>query len=115
MLRITGQQDAAPHSVSLVLEGRLAGLWVEELNAYCREMAVNRCRCAKIDLAGVTFIDADGKALLARLWREGAELRASGCLTRCVVEEITGIGRTDGLCEHRKKAASKGSSKGQVK
>jgi hypothetical protein len=48
-----------------------------------------------IDLAGVTFIDGEGKALLARLWRQGAKLQASGCLTRCVVEEITGVGRLD--------------------
>jgi len=48
-----------------------------------------------IDLTGVTFIDADGKALLTKLWQQGAELRALGCLTRCVVEEITGAGRID--------------------
>lgn len=77
MLKITRQQGVAPHSVWLVLEGRLAGPWVEELKAYCHEMSVNQCRCAKIDLSGVTFIDAEGKALLARLWQEGAELRAS--------------------------------------
>jgi anti-anti-sigma regulatory factor len=46
-----------------------------------------------IDLAGVTFIDADGKTLLTMLWRQGATLRASGCLTRCMVEEITGACR----------------------
>jgi len=91
LLKITRQRGAAPHSVSLVLEGRLTGPWVEELNAYCREMSVSQYRCAKIDLGGVTYIDAEGKALLARLWREGAELRASGCLTRCVVEEITRV------------------------
>ncbi|MBX3334195.1 MAG: hypothetical protein KF876_08725 [Nitrospira sp.] len=93
MLKITRQRDAASRSVSLVLEGRLAGPWVEELNAYCREMSVNQYRCGRIDLGGVTYIDAEGKALLARLWREGAELRASGCLTRCVVEEITRTGQ----------------------
>ncbi|MDH4082972.1 MAG: hypothetical protein OEV99_04300 [Nitrospira sp.] len=81
--------------MSLVLEGRLTGPWVEELNAVCRQMPVRRQRCAVIDLSGVTFIDADGKALLARLWRQGANLQASGCLTRCVVEEITGVSKLD--------------------
>lgn len=76
--------------MSLILEGRLAGPWVVELQAYVAGALVNQRHCRRIDLAGVTFIDAEGKALLARLWREGAELRASGCLTRCVVEEITG-------------------------
>lgn len=107
MLKITRQQGVAPHSVWLVLEGRLAGPWVEELKAYCHEMSVNQCRCAKIDLSGVTFIDAEGKALLARLWQEGAELRASGCLTRCLVEEITGVSQADGSCKNHEKTASK--------
>lgn len=90
MLKITEQRSSETDSVSLILEGRLFGPWVEELNACCRRLSVGHGRCGMIDLAGVTFIDADGRALLARLWREGAELRASGCLTRCVVEEITG-------------------------
>jgi hypothetical protein len=48
-----------------------------------------------IDLTGVTFIDDGGKELLARLWRQGADLRAAGCLTRCIVEEITGASTTN--------------------
>ncbi|MDF0676970.1 MAG: hypothetical protein P0120_21945 [Nitrospira sp.] len=88
MLKITEQRGPQPDALSLRLEGRLAGPWVEELRASCRQMSVRQQRCVMIDLTGVTFIDADGKALLARLWRQGAELRASGCLTRCVVEEI---------------------------
>jgi anti-anti-sigma regulatory factor len=103
MLKITPQRDAARSSVSLVVEGRLAGLWVEELNAYCRKMSEDHERCAVIDLTGVTFIDADGKALLAGLWRQGAELRASGCLTKCVVEEITRLDR----CESSKENCDK--------
>jgi len=89
MLKITVRQDAAPDSMSLILEGRLAGPWVEELNSYWREMLVNKQNCTMIDLTGVTFIDPNGKALLTRLWQQGAELRAAGCMTRCVVEEIT--------------------------
>ena len=95
MLKITEQRGPEQDSVSLVLEGRLTGPWVEELNAVCRQMPVRRQRCAVIDLSGVTFIDAGGKALLARLWKQGAKLQASGCLTRCVVEEITGLSRLD--------------------
>ena len=93
MLKITGQQDAAPDSMSLILEGRLAGPWVEELNSYWHQMSVNQQSHTVIDLTGVTFIDAPGKTLLTGLWRQGAELRAVGCLTRCIVEEITKAGR----------------------
>lgn len=99
MLKITPQRDAARSSVSLLVEGRLAGPWVQELNAYCRKISEDHERCTVVDLTGVTFIDADGKALLASLWRQGAELRASGCLTKCVVEEITRLDR----CEPSKK------------
>lgn len=95
MLKITGQRDASPDSISLILEGRLAGPWVQELNSYWCQMSVNQQSGAVIDLTGVTFIDADGKALLTKLWQQGAELRAAGCLTRCMVEEIMGSGRAD--------------------
>lgn len=88
MLKITEQRGLEPDSLSLRLEGRLAGPWVEELSASCRRISIRQQRCTMVDLTGVTFIDADGKALLTHLWRQGAELRASGCLTRCVVEEI---------------------------
>jgi hypothetical protein len=41
-----------------------------------------------VDLTGVTFIDAAGKACLADLHRQGAELVAADCLTKAVVDEI---------------------------
>ncbi|MBK9308618.1 MAG: hypothetical protein IPM58_16405 [Nitrospira sp.] len=106
MLKVTGQRDAVSQGISLVIEGRLAGAWVEELNAYCRALSENQQHCTKIVLAGVTFIDADGRALLARLWREGAQLRASGCLTRRVVEEITGESLVDQFCRNQKNVVS---------
>jgi hypothetical protein len=93
MLRITEQRESEPGSVVLRLEGRLAGLWVEVLNTSCRQILAREQRCVVVDLTGVTFIDADGKAILSRLWGEGVTLRASGCMTKCVVEEITGVGR----------------------
>jgi anti-anti-sigma regulatory factor len=107
MLKITQQRGATSHSLFLVLEGRLAGPWVEELDAYCRKMSEDDQHCAVLDLTGVTFVDTDGKSLLARLWEQGAELRASGCLTRCVVDEITGASRIDPSNRNRDKLASK--------
>ncbi len=97
MFKITSQPDAAAQRVFLVIEGRLAGPWVEELRTYCRMVSENQQRCMRIDLTGVTFIDAEGKALLARLWEEGTELQASGCLTSSVIKEITGAKR-GGTC-----------------
>jgi anti-anti-sigma regulatory factor len=95
MLKITGQRNTESAFLTLILEGRLAGPWVEALDAYRREMSENQQRCAMIDLTAVTFIDAKGKALLTQLWQQGVELRASGCLTRCLVDEITGATRQD--------------------
>jgi anti-anti-sigma regulatory factor len=93
MLKITGQKDAELASISIILEGKLTGPWVEELNAYWCQISGSQQRCTMIDLTGVTFIDANGKELLTRLWQQGAELHAVGCLTRCTVEEITKVGR----------------------
>lgn len=90
MLKITGQGGTRKDSISLIVEGRLAGPWVEELNGYWHKLTGCQRENAVIDLSGVTFIDGAGKALLDRLWRQGARLRATGCLTRCIVEEITG-------------------------
>src|ERR1043165_3182705 len=94
MLKITGQRNAASNTWTLILEGRLAGPWVEELNSYWRQMSVNQQRHTVIDLTGVTFIDAAGKLLLTGRWNQGEELLAPGWLTRCLVEEITKAGRT---------------------
>ncbi len=94
MLKITSQLDPVREDLALVLEGRLAGPWVEELRTYCRRVLGTQQRCTMIDLTGVTFVDAEGKTLLAQLWQQGVELRASGCLTRCLVEDITKVGRT---------------------
>ncbi len=89
MLKITQHRDATSESVSFLLEGRLAGPWVEELETCWRQRAANPQSRTVVDLTGVTFVDADGKALLTKMWQQGAELRAAGCLTRCIVEEIT--------------------------
>ena len=108
MLKITEKKDAVPASMSIILEGRLAGPWVEELHSYWRQISGNQQSGAVIDLTGVTFIDANGKALLTKLWQQGAELRTSGCLTRCIVEEITKASRAGSsrLCRTGKREES---------
>ena len=94
MLKITQQRDSTSESISLILEGRLGGPWVDELDACWRQLATNTSGGSMVDLTGVTFVDEKGKALLTRMWKGGAEFRAAGCLTRCLVEEITKTGRT---------------------
>ena len=92
MLKITTHSLA--NSTKLTLEGRLAGPWVEELDRCWRTVAETREGAVVVDLVGVTFIDQEGKETLAKLWQEGAQFHAVGCLTRCIVEEITKGERT---------------------
>ncbi|MEW6441660.1 MAG: hypothetical protein AB1640_12065 [bacterium] len=96
MLKITQHIESDVFLISL--EGKLAGPWVKELELCWRSGAGEEptARPARIDLSSVSFIDAEGKALLIRMVRGGAELVASGCLTRCIVEQIVQEGREGG-------------------
>ena len=88
MLRITVHDK--PGALTFQLEGRLAGPWVRVLQE-CWQGALTRQRQAilRVDLTGVTSIDAAGRACLAALHRQGAEFVAADCLTKAVVAEIT--------------------------
>jgi ABC-type transporter Mla MlaB component len=85
MLKIT-TQDSPP---TLVLEGRLAGPWVNEAGDAWRRLR-EASASVIVEFTAVTFVDDAGKALLARMWREGADLRATGCCNRFIAEQITG-------------------------
>jgi ABC-type transporter Mla MlaB component len=88
MLRITVHDT--PPVLTFQLEGRLAGPWVRELEACWQDtLAHQRNPIRRVDLTGVTFIDAAGRACLAAMHRQGAEFIAPDCLTKAVVAEIT--------------------------
>ena len=88
MLRITVHDE--PRTLTFQLEGSLAGPWVRVLEE-CWQSTVTgrRVRSLLLDLTGVTFIDAAGRACLAAMHRQGAEFVAADCLTKAVVAEIT--------------------------
>lgn len=88
MLRITSEKN--PDSVRLIVEGSLTGPWISELDHEWRTIQPAEAVPLIVDLTGVTFIAEDGKALLSRMWREGAELIATGCCNGPIVEHITG-------------------------
>ena len=100
MLKITTQSDAK--LTRLVLEGRLAGPWVEELDRCWREVAGSRQSLVVVDLSGVTFIEPEGKALLTKMLQQGAKFHAVGCLTRCIVDEISKAGCPESSRSRRK-------------
>ena len=76
MLRITVRGEAG--YITVKVEGKVVGPWVHELEACCRTSKQDAAGMPiVIDLAGVTFIDADGKTLLSRLRQQGVGLVAT--------------------------------------
>ncbi len=87
MLKITMRIETGV--MTFELEGRLAGPWVKELELCWRSAAsTQRIYPVRVDLSSVTFIDKEGKELLGRMYQEGAELVAAGCLNKSIVEGI---------------------------
>jgi hypothetical protein len=66
MLRITIHDN--PRDLTFQLEGRLAGPWLQVLEeCWQGTLARRRKPIPRVDLTGVTFIDAAGKARLAAM------------------------------------------------
>jgi anti-anti-sigma regulatory factor len=77
----------------LFVEGTLSGDWVVALEESWLEAQMSSSgEPTCIDLSGVTYIDDKGRELLARMVRDGVELRATGVMTRGIIEEITNSG-----------------------
>lgn len=87
MLKITTQQDV--DVLNFKLEGKVAGLWVDELERSWH-VAAGSAKAARVlvDLSEVTFVDVEGKKLLSWMCGQGAEFICAGCMTKGIVEEI---------------------------
>jgi len=90
MLKITTQIGA--RGIIFELEGKLAGPWAQELEG-CWRKAADSHRPVRVLLCAVTFIDDKGIDLLAKMYHQGAELVAEGCMNKAIVEEIVRGGR----------------------
>jgi outer membrane protein len=102
MLRITTEKKRGKTVLSV--EGKLAGPWVAALEQCWRERAQGEKFC--VDLCGVSFIDAAGKALLKEIHAQGGKLIAEGCLNQAIVNEIAGRERPEkSSCGSRKKGS----------
>jgi len=87
MLRITIAET--PTEQKWTVEGRLVHPWISELKStWTRTKSARRDRKCVVDLTGVTFIDKNGEKMLTALFKQGAELIATGCYTRHVVHNI---------------------------
>jgi outer membrane protein TolC/ABC-type transporter Mla MlaB component len=87
MLRITTSD--VDEKVTLKLEGKLSGPWVEEFER-CWQMSTDiyRKKGLVVDLSGVTFVDPAGKKLLCSISHAGAQLVGSGLMPKSLIDEI---------------------------
>ena len=104
MLKITPHKTE--DSMRLVLEGRLAGPWVDELERVWRDSKESITGSLVVDLTGVTFIEQEGKGLLSKMWLDEAELLAVGCCSRSILEDIMSAGRSTRSNRSTKKPSS---------
>jgi outer membrane protein TolC len=89
MLRVTTKVEEENKRVTLILEGKLAGPWVNEFER-CWCLTLEKWKDVVVDLGSVTFIDSKGKCLLAKIHGQGAKLIGTGLMTRSIIEEISG-------------------------
>jgi anti-anti-sigma regulatory factor len=88
LIRITQVRDGSRQH--LFVEGTLSDGWVEALEtSWIEARSQSNGEPLRIDLSGVTYVDDSGRELLARMIQGGAELHATGIMTKAVVEEIT--------------------------
>src|ERR1700722_4081072 len=94
MLRITIEKK--PDRTSLTVEGKLAGPWVSALEQSWKDLRESSSgEVLSINLCGVSFIDASGRALLAEIHQQGGKLVAEGCLNQAIVREIAAKQQND--------------------
>ena len=90
MLKITFKDT--PEGTKVKLEGKLSGPWVEELERSWTERSPLAPENVIIDLSDVTYIDPEGKRLLARMVGKGVSFEGTHLMTKYVIDEITRVG-----------------------
>ena len=96
MLRISqGSAQNEGGAISLRLEGQVTGPWVEELRRVCTDRLGNNKHSKSnlaLDLAGVSFLDADGIALFHEL--AARRVLFTNCST-FIAEQLKGVADAD--------------------
>jgi len=89
MLKISVNQRA--DLVIVKLEGKLAGLWVPELErVWCSLLTALKSTEISLDLRDLNFVDKDGRTLLRRIHAQsGATFVADTPLTRYYADEAS--------------------------
>jgi ABC-type transporter Mla MlaB component len=86
MLRVTVHKNDSVETWEL--EGKLSGDWVKELERCWKARTPQPGVTVQVNLKAVSYIDAEGKQLLADMHEGGMEIKGCGCMARAVVEEI---------------------------
>jgi len=87
VFRITSRHDKG--ATSLIVEGKLIGACVEELEKCWRAATgAEPYEPISVDLTSVCFIDDSGKQLLTRMHERGTKFIAAGLLAKLLIEEI---------------------------
>ena len=74
---------------NFLLEGRLVGPWVRELeNCWHRALAAETRNSIVVNLATLSFVDSEGIDLLTRMCRRGVTLASAGIMMNAIVEQI---------------------------
>jgi hypothetical protein len=87
VLRITTRHNLG--ATSFIVEGKLVGACVEELEKCWRAAASAESEGPiSVDLTSVYFIDESGKQLLTRMYGQGTTFLAAGLMAKFLIEEI---------------------------
>jgi ABC-type transporter Mla MlaB component len=87
VLRVTTRINSG--KTCLVVEGRLAGACVGELERCWRSTASKEsAESIFVDLSSVTSVDMAGKQLLRDMHEQGIRFTAAGLLAKCLIEEL---------------------------
>jgi len=88
VIRITRTRERSV--LRLVVEGTLSGAWVDELEKCWKDSTrSDNGERVRVDLSAVSYIDDRGRELLKVMFSGGAELHATGVMTRRIIEEIS--------------------------
>jgi hypothetical protein len=86
MLRVTVEYFDT--HVTLKLEGKLKGSWVDELER-CWQTLTSTVpnKPVRVELTSVGFVASEGRELIGKMAAAGAELIASGPMVKAIVDE----------------------------
>jgi hypothetical protein len=80
--------EANGNCLTLRIEGELTKAWVEEVRLCRVASTALKLRRIRVDLTDVSYIDAEGRRLLASMHGQGVEIKAAGVFNNAIVEEI---------------------------